>query len=169
MLFFGHIGFAAAVSEIINNKFTKKRIKYHYFIVALMATFVDILDKPLAVYFFPQYHSGRIFFHTLIANSILLLFAYIFFSKYWHYWILLLTHLILDFIYDSKFIVNLFYPFLGPFPIGHPESGFNGMFDYVTTIIYRIHPIGIAFEILGFIILCFLLYRDRSFSFYRDT
>lgn len=159
MLFFGHIGFAAALNEVINYKYKKEKIKYHYIAIAMMATFVDILDKPLAVYVFPEHHTGRIYGHTFIFNSILLLIAYLFWHKYWHYWILTITHLILDFIYDNRFIYTFSYPFLGPFPLGHTDT-FSGIIDYVYTIIFRIRPLGIAFEIVGFIILCALLVRD---------
>ncbi|MBF0362324.1 MAG: hypothetical protein HQK49_15010 [Oligoflexia bacterium] len=172
MLFFGHIGIAAAINEGINYKFKKERIqlqktgidKYyllHYFIISIMATFVDIIDKPMAVYIFPEYHSGRIFCHTIIFNFALIMIGYIFFKKYWSYWILLLSHLLLDFIYDYSFIYNLCYPFLGTFPSSH-IAGFHGMVDYVGMILAKIDMIGIIFEFVGFIILCLLIYRDRK-------
>ncbi|MBF0205608.1 MAG: hypothetical protein HQK53_01830 [Oligoflexia bacterium] len=158
MLFFGHIGCSVLVSEFIHKKLNKPKVKHHLWLVAFLAVLLDIIDKPLALYGFPHYHNGRIFFHTVIVNVIMFLVLRKIFPKYQHYLIIIPLHLLFDFVYEFSFLVTLSYPFMGLFPATSIVE-YSGPLVYVFRVAMQISPIGIFFEIVGFATLATMLWR----------
>ncbi len=79
MIFFGHLGITTGVFKIYEKVFYKKRdlsrkTLIDYRVVLVGAILPDIIDKPIGAYFFRStFHNSRIFAHTLIFSTILIL------------------------------------------------------------------------------------------------
>lgn len=71
MLFFGHIGFTIALVFLIY-LILKGNVDYRYVIVGSLLP--DIIDKPIGIYIFgATFDNGRIFCHTLLFASVLMI------------------------------------------------------------------------------------------------
>lgn len=164
MLFFGHLGFTATLSEFIHYQTKRPKSKYHLLIVCFLAVVIDIIDKPLSIYFFPDYYNGRIFFHTILVNILLMLLLFILFNKfffrYLHYIVLWPFHLICDLNSShGGFTSTLLWPFLGNFPALQQQK-YSGIIEYVSAVVQKQTGSAFFYEIVGFMLLVFWARKD---------
>lgn len=77
MIFFGHLGPTAALVNLLDKTILKKTDNSAYIdyrIVLVGSDLPDIIDKPIGAFLFRGvFHNSRIFCHTLLFSSILVL------------------------------------------------------------------------------------------------
>ena len=131
----------------------------------------DIIDKPLAVFLFPEtFNSGRIFCHTLLFLIMIILAGVYVYRRYCKTWLLALsfgtfTHLVLDRMWLAP--RTLFWPLYG-FTFEPADTT-----DWIQDMLYALFtdPGAYVPELLGAGILIWfmvaLLRRRRIYAFIR--
>lgn len=128
-----------------------------YRIVLLGSLLPDIIDKPLWLFaardIFP---SGRGYAHTLLFNIVLLICGLVL-IRYRKPWLLIISlcsfmHLVLDQIWNN--LVILFWPLLGPLPMGETEGWVLSLFQALFLHLEVYIP-----ELVGLVIVILLAYR----------
>jgi membrane-bound metal-dependent hydrolase YbcI (DUF457 family) len=152
VFFVAHLGFTAAPGSLVatwwgeNRGFEKKAPDLRWLLAG--AVLPDIIDKAVGqVLFKPYFESGRIFTHTFILATLLLVAGVYEWKRHDNNRILLLafgvaSHLVLDRIWTEP--ATAYWPALGPFE-RHPSIG--SIFDQIRE--YMSDPVFWVTEIAG--------------------
>ena len=160
MIFFGHLGITTGIIKTYEKIFYKDKHLINqpsidYRVVLIGSTLPDIIDKPIGAYLLRNtFHNSRIFAHTLVFSSILILIGTYLMYKRRKNNVLLLgicssIHLILDSMWLYTGI--LFWPYFGfKFPV-RPEG--NWLSSDILSLISD--PSYYLPEIVGFLIILY--------------
>lgn len=160
MIFFGHLGITTAVIKVYDNIFYNKKtviekVPIDYRFILIGSILPDIIDKPIGAYFFRStFHNSRVFAHTLLFSTILMLWGVYLLIKRRNNNVLLLgmsslMHLILDSMWLYPAI--LLWPYFGlKFPARAEGNWIQGNIDRLLT-----DPTYFLPEIIGFIIIAY--------------
>jgi hypothetical protein len=160
MLPSAHIEFTWGALNLLQRQAGKGR-DVDYRLIALAASLPDLIDKPMAVFVFPNWNAGLLFTHTPLLHLLVWL-AVLWRGRRWiPYALAFSSHLILDSIWE--FPRNLWYPFLGwRFhewrPIGSPRA-----FAQAYGDLLREYPHLIASEVVGLGVLGWLVWDRKLF------
>lgn len=160
MIFFGHLGITTAVVKVYDSisykgKAVIKKVPIDYRFILLGSILPDIIDKPIGAYFFRStFHNSRIFAHTLLFSTVLILWGvYLLFKRRSNSVLLLgigsLIHLILDSMWLYPAI--LLWPYFGlRFPQRAEGNWIQSNIDRLFT-----DPTYFLPEIIGFIVIAY--------------
>ncbi len=163
MLPTGHIEWTWAGLNLIQRK-TGYFADADYRIVGLLVLLPDIIDKPLALFVFPDANAALFFGHSLLLHSLVWIIVWA--SGRLRSWLVYLlafaTHLVEDRMWG--FTQTLLWPLKGwgwhPWRhVGTPEEMLNA---YLEIIIQE--PILIFFDVTGLLLLLWFIY-DRKLLF----
>ncbi|MCS7286716.1 MAG: hypothetical protein RMK30_02730 [Anaerolineae bacterium] len=156
MLPLAHIGLSLATFGFLRKKGFFKGLDYKK--VALAAILPDLIDKPLAIFVFPESKSALLFSHTLLLHLAVWVGIAL---KNWRnlpYALAFSGHLILDRIWE--FPQTFFFPFRGwSFhrwrDVGSPEAFGKAYFEVMME-----HPELLVGEVVGIIALLWF-FREK--------
>jgi hypothetical protein len=146
MLPSAHIEFTWGVLNLLQRRTGRAR-EVDYRLAALAASLPDLIDKPLAVFVFPNSKAALLFSHTLLLH-LLVWGVTLWRGRRWLPYALAFSgHLILDRLWD--FPKNLWYPLLGwEFhqwrDVGSPKAALRAYTELLDD-----HPEIIAYEVIG--------------------
>ncbi len=149
MLPLAHLGLSLASFGFLRRKGLFREIEYKK--VALAALLPDLIDKPLAVFVFPELKSAMLFSHTLLFHLAVWLLVFLKGWRHLPYALAFTGHLLLDRIWD--FPQTFFFPFKGwRFhrwrDVGSPAAFGRAYFEVVGE-----HPELVVGELVGLIAL----------------
>ncbi len=156
MLPLAHIGLSLATFGLLRKKGLFRKIDYRK--VALSSILPDLIDKPMAVFVFPESRSALLFSHTLILHLAVWLWTAL---KGWRnlpYALAFTGHLLLDRIWE--FPQTFFFPFRGWSFHRWRDVGSPGAFGKAYFEVTLEHPELVVGEIAGLIALLWF-FRER--------
>jgi hypothetical protein len=157
MLPLAHVGLTLASFGFLRKKgLVKGRPKYAK--LALASLLPDLIDKPLAIFVFPESKSALLFSHTLILHLAVWAWTALKNKFLWPYALAFSGHLLLDRIWE--FPQTFLFPFKGwSFhkwrDVGSPQAFGRAYFEVMGE-----HPELLVGEVLGFIALLWFC-RER--------
>lgn len=156
MLPLAHIGLTVATFALLQKKGLFRGINYKK--IALAAILPDLIDKPLAIFVFPQSRSALLFSHTLLLHLAAWLWVAL---KKWRnlpYVLAFSGHLFLDRIWE--FPQTFFFPFRGWNFHRWRDVGSPGAFGRAYFEVIGEHPELLVGEIAGLLALIWF-FREK--------
>ena len=161
MFFFGHLGFTLGIIYVITCNI-KKDWKIDYRFLLLGAILPDIFDKLIGRVFFGDYfNNGRIFFHTLLFITIIIIISLVLsnpklicLSSGWF------LHILEDRMWMPCWHKTLFWPFLG---FNFPESDTENYFSFLISHFFN-EPYIYLTEIIGIVIILSFFFKFRLYN-----
>ena len=145
MLPSAHVEFTWALFGFLERRGFLKKPDYR--LLALASVLPDVVDKPLAVFAFPESQAALLFSHTLLAH--LLVWAWVLKRgrRWWPYALALSGHLVADRIW--KFPQTFLFPLRGWHfhrwrDVGSPKAFWRAYVEVIGE-----HPELIAYELAG--------------------
>ncbi len=155
-----HIEFTWAATDFVRKKLHRwKDVDFR--LMALAAILPDLIDKPLAVFVFPESHAALLYAHTLLLHVAAWIAAMKspWRKKLFPYMLAFSGHLIGDRIW--LFGQTFLYPFKGWRFLRWRNVGSVKDFGRAYADIVREEPILLWFEVVGFLLLGLFVRQNR--------
>lgn len=155
----GHVAAVWGVAGLLE----KQRVTLDYRLLAVSALLPDLIDKPLALFVFPDSHSSQNIAHSLPFNALLLILAVLWWRKGLPYVLAFNGHLLADRMWHHT--ETFWWPLYGWTvfwqykPMNTPEEMVNVYLDIITR-----YPQVWVVELAALLFLGWFVYRRRLYG-----
>ncbi len=161
----GHVAVTWGVSRLLQEN-NPRLARLDYRLLALSAVGADLIDKPLALFVFPESQASQLIAHSLPVNLLLVVIGLLLWRSALPYILAFAGHVILDRMWNHT--ESFWWPFFGwdtfwAFkPMNTPEVMFNVYLDIITR-----YPQVWVVEVIALLYLARFVYKQRLYQWDR--